>query len=222
MAGDADNFLNTDVDVALEEPVEPESKKKRRKTRKVKKVQGKQKKPDIMKIVLRVLIGMAVVFVEVAVSYTLVTKFLMSPDETELTEEGADQATQEGNQGDDGVEEGDAASDDPPTYTPRSDYGSIQGIYTIGDLVVNTYLSGGKRFFATSVAIALYDKKIFELVDDREPILRDRLLTLFSGKTSSWLDSNKMQLKAEIVEIVKDVMQCGDDLEIYFTKYVIQ
>ena len=142
------------------EPLEERSKKRGKKTRKKKKIKKKRARklslsPQFLKTSVRVLIVMLVILLEVGVSYTVVTRFFMSDDGAEDAETVSEVRAEE----DQGVEVEDEP--EPPQQTPLSsdgsqiDYGRLQGVVTLDDIVVNPAFSGGKRYFVTSIVLAV-------------------------------------------------------------------
>jgi flagellar FliL protein len=211
------------------EPLEKPSKKRGKKTRKKKKIKEKRARklslsPQFLKISVRVLIVMLVILLEVGVSYTVVTRFFMSDDAAEDAETVSEARAEE--------DQGVAVEDEPqqPQQAPLSsdgsqiDYGRLQGVVTLDDIVVNPAFSGGKRYFVTSIVLAVDDKEIAERVSNREPMLRDRLITLLSTKTYAWLANftNRETLRGEILSTAGEVLQSREGIHVYFTKYVLQ
>ena len=211
------------------EPLEEPSKKRGKKPRKKKKIKKKRARklslsPQFLKISVRVLIVMVVILLEVGMSYTVVTRFFKSDDAAEDAETVSEARAEE----DQGVEVEDEP--EPPQQMPLSgdgsqiDYGRLQGVVTLDDIVVNPAFSGGKRYFVTSIVLAVDDKEIAERVSDREPMLRDRLITLLSTKTYAWLANftNRETLRGEILNTAAEVLQSHEGIHVYFTKYVLQ
>ena len=224
----ADDFKNLQLDddpETLEEPSKNRGKKVRKKKKiKKKRIRKLSMSPRFLKIFVRVLIVTLVILLEVGVSYTVVTRFFMSDDAVEETETISEEHATE--------DQGMVAEDEPdqPQQTPLSsdgsqiDYGKLQGIVSLNDIVVNPAFSGGKRYFVTSVVLAVDDKEIAERVSDREPMLRDCLITLLSTKTYAWLANftNRETLRGEILNTAEEVLQCHEGIHVYFTKYVLQ
>ena len=226
----ADDLDNLPLDNDSETTKEP--KKKRRKKRRKPKRQKKPKKvkikkqgssPAFLKILVRVLIVTFVVLLQVGISYTVVTRFLMSDSveetETALAEEPAKEEVEISDE-----DEETLTGDEMQIPASEVDYSKLQGLVTLSDLVVNTAFSNGKRYFVTSLVLAVDDKKMVERVTEREPMIRDRLISLLSQKTYAWLGNftNRETLRREILLTVKSVLECSEGIHVYFTKYVLQ
>ena len=216
MADEMNKLDNEDAKDTAEE-----SGKKRKKKKKAKKVHPKGAEPKFFKVLIRVLIVTVIVLAEVAISYTLVTRFLM-PDDTE--EAVSDQDIPD----DEKIEPEEKKGDDQENRTqsdePAIDYSKEIQIVTLSDIVVNPAFSSGKRYLAMSIVLALDNEEVAERVSAREPMLRDRFLTLLSQKSYSWLSNfdNREVLKREILIIAKEILQCSGGVYVYFTKYVLQ
>jgi flagellar basal body-associated protein FliL len=90
--------------------------------------------------------------------------------------------------------------------------------------VVNPALSQGRQFFVVSVVLGLKDEETLKLATAREPILRDRFIQYLAKKTFNWFKNydNSETIKTEITKIAGDVLECPDEVRVYFTKYVVQ
>jgi len=199
---------------------EEEGKKKRKKKKKVKKSLSK---PDFQKLTVRILICSVIVLAEVGVSYTIVTK-LLSPKNKEVTDETVDSEELEGAQ----VLSQNGGRQSKPARRvvqgSQDDYGAIGGLFTLDDLVVNPAYTSGKRFFITSIALIVESKEMEDLLREREPIVKDRIISLLSEKSFGWLaaNSNRETLRQELLVAVEDIVRYSGGMRVYFTKYVLQ
>ena len=169
---------------------------------------------------LRVCIGIFIVFVEVVISDAVVTRFLL-PAQVAEAEAPAEEAES-------------GAKPQPEAENPRpsaADAGQseefpqvIGGIYSLSDIIVNPAFSQGRSYFVTSIVFAFDDKKKAELMKERELILKDRIISLLSKKTTMWLSnySNREVLRQELLTIAHEVMGSNTGAHVYYTKYVIQ
>lgn len=174
-----------------------------------------------------ILIGTVIVLLEAGISYVLVTRFLVPKKSTEVyadaeTSEESVEMREEipaGNQG--------ADQQEPAQSVPQnrdSDLTRIKGVFTLDDLVVNPAHSRGKHFFVATVVFTFENKKMVELITEREPMLRDRIIDLLCQKTFEWMSryENREKIRAGILNITKELLQCQEGINIYFTKYVLQ
>ena len=198
-----------------------QKKQKKKKRKKVKKVHPKGTEPKFLKILIRVLIVTVIVLAQVAISYTVVTRFLMPGDTEEAV---SDQDIPDEEEPKVEEKEENEQEDQPQNDESTIDFSKEIQIVTLSDIVVNPAFSSGKRFLAMSIVLALDDEEVAERVSTREPMLRDRFLTLLSQKTYSWLSNfeNRETLKAEMLFIAKEILQSSDGVYLYFTKYVLQ
>lgn len=193
-------------------------KKKKKRARKLGKVGGSG---GLQKVLIKVAIGVGVVVVQIGVSYTLVTQVLM-PKDVEVVE-GSEQNGEEPDTTNvveqmTEPEPNDASNEETEAMT------SPLSTFQLGDVVVNPAMSGGKRYFATSFVFWFQDATMAELVTEREPMLRDRILSHLSAKPYTWFanHANRSALKSEVIEITKDVLQINDGVRMFITKYVLQ
>ena len=222
MVDDIEKKTNEDKPEVTEESGEEKKKKKKKKKRKkAKKVHPKGTEPKLVKILIRVLIVTVIVLAEVAISYTLVTKFLMQ-DDTEEDIADQDVPDDEGTKAEEKKE--DDHEDQIQSDESTIDYSKEIQVVTLSDIVVNPAFSSGKHFLAMSIVLALDDEEVAGRVSEREPMLRDGFLTLLSQKSYSWLSNfeNREVLRAEILNIAKEILQCSGGVYVYFTKYVLQ
>ncbi len=204
--------------------------------------------PNVIKIAIRVGIGLAALGIQAGLSFFLVTKVLspfpedpaeimsMVESQTEqdslsavvVTDGTGSEATSEDNK----TESTETASNDVSTYYPTGsaqpapmiDTENIGSVFTLSDVVVNPALSGGKRFFIVTAVMLFEEKKMEEVALAREPILRDGYIRIMSRKTVRWFSSYSNQdiLKKELIDYTTQVLDCSDNMYLAFTKYVLQ
>lgn len=180
----------------------------------------------LMKWGLKILIGLAVVLLQVGISYVIVTKFLMRGDSGEEEQDTAEIIQQtpmaQADVSQPAVTEPPRPVADRP-FQPR-EIPKIGGTYTLADFVVNPANSRGQHFFVASIVFAFEDKKWVELIQQREPILKDYIIDSLGKRSFEWLSSyeNKEIVRNEIIAIAETVLDCSGQVKVFFTKYVIQ
>lgn len=102
--------------------------------------------------------------------------------------------------------------------------GSGSIVYAIKDIVVNPAGTGGSRFLSVSFGFELASVDLEMAFEDREPLIRDALITILSSKTVSQLTDAKQkeimryQVRRRLSKLLKT-----DGLEgVYFTDFVLQ
>lgn len=102
--------------------------------------------------------------------------------------------------------------------------GSGSIVYAIKDIVVNPAGTAGSRFLSVSFGFELASAELETAFEDREPLIRDALITILSSKTVSQLTDAKQkeimryQVRRRLSKLLKT-----DGLEgVYFTDFVLQ
>jgi len=97
-------------------------------------------------------------------------------------------------------------------------------IYTMEDVIVNPTGTSGQRLMLASVNIDLLSEEQLKFLKEREPIVKDLIISTISSKTIAQLgqvgfkDTLKIELSGSIKKKFPDV-KVND---IYFSKYIMQ
>jgi len=174
------------------------------------------------KLIIYIVAGIVVIVLEVFVAYALVTKFLMPSQPVDSTEVSSDTST---------VAKKTAVKKEKKKATKKttesessSEFSSIQGMYTLADFVINPANSNGKHFFVFTVVYAFEDKTMEDLIKEREPILKDKIIAELGKKTFEWygIVSNREAVRQKLLEIGQEILGVDRGVHVYFTKYVLQ
>jgi flagellar protein FliL len=94
--------------------------------------------------------------------------------------------------------------------------------YLLGSFSTN--LGTQRSFFNGEIVIETTDKKLFESLDKKNAILRDRVIkTLIGKKAEDVLDPDGQQaLRAELIMIVGETVQSDQITNVYFVDYIVQ
>lgn len=97
-------------------------------------------------------------------------------------------------------------------------------LYAFADIIVNPAGTGGRRYLVLSMTFEVSNKKVLVELLEKEPILRDALITFLASKTFDYVAevSNLENLREEMLEILNQYMNKGKIMRIYFTGYVLQ
>jgi len=95
-------------------------------------------------------------------------------------------------------------------------------IYYIRDLIINP--AEGRRIFMVSVALEYFDEDKADLIQEREPLLRDNLITLFSSQPQNVLTNIKYRqaLRARVKKVMDYQLGEGVVTRVFFEKWVFQ
>jgi flagellar FliL protein len=170
------------------------------------------------KLVLFGGIGVGVVIVGVVLALFVLKPMMSGP---------ADEQSQvvETSHGD----EADSHAEAKPKRKPRKSSGdhgeaSASLVYAVKDIVVNPAGTGGTRFLSVSFGFELGSPELMMAFEEREPVVRDALITILSSKTVAQLTDAKQK---EIVryQIKKRLQQLlgSEEIEgVYYTDFVLQ
>jgi flagellar FliL protein len=111
-----------------------------------------------------------------------------------------------------------------------SDHGSESGefaagdVHLIEDIIVNPAGTAGRRFLSTSIGFELETAYASELMNEREAIVRDALITILSSQSIPELSDFKQRerLRKLIKLRVEKLLHIEDIAAVYFTEFVLQ
>lgn len=92
------------------------------------------------------------------------------------------------------------------------------------DLLVNPAGSNGKRFLMLNLGLEAQNTKVFEEIDLKDTVVRDRILHTLGQRTVEDLATieGREALKEELRQTINSVLQKGTIDRLYFTQYVLQ
>jgi len=215
---------STKEDLPKIEEASPDKGKKKKKKEKIKKKKEKRQfSLGLQSLPVKILIGAVIVLLEVGVCYTLITKLLLT-DNTEGTNEPLDPGESEVVEVSSDKQKDRSIPVRRVVETSSDSHVTIEGFYRVDDLVVNPAFSQGKKFLIISLVVAVELEEMKEILTERDPIIKDRIIMLLSQKESAWLASvtNREILRSEIIAIVEDVIRYSGGMHVYFTKFVLQ
>lgn len=95
-------------------------------------------------------------------------------------------------------------------------------IYELDEFTVNLADSGGRRFVKTSMVFVISSNSLRRELDEKRPLIRDRIILLLGEKTINEMESaaGKEQLKQEILVNINPLLVTGQVEEIYFNSFV--
>lgn len=97
-------------------------------------------------------------------------------------------------------------------------------VYTIKDIVINPAGTSGSRFLSVSFGFDLAGNEVATQFEQREPLIRDALITIMSSKTVTQLtDAREKEItRLQIRKRLSDLLKTGDITAVYFTDFVLQ
>jgi flagellar FliL protein len=161
-------------------------------------------------VLLFAAIGLGAVVVGIALAL-FVIKPMMAGSDTE-------------GQGEARVEASDA-SHKSDAKSKKKGHGASQAlIHQISNIVVNPAGTGGSRFLSASFGFELESAEIQREFDEKEPVIRDALITILSAKTVQQLTDPKQKeiVRYQIKKRVSQIMETDQLAGVYFTDFVLQ
>jgi flagellar FliL protein len=97
-------------------------------------------------------------------------------------------------------------------------------LFTVADLVVNPAGTEGTRFLSASIGFETYSKHTLELMEKREHLVRDALITILGSKTIDQLSDPKQKeiIRFQIKKRTEQLLQVDDLAAVYFTQFILQ
>lgn len=205
-----------------------------------------QRDRHMKKILIWVGVGLAVILVEVGISYFVITQFGSRDNNRavgrfEVEAKASDQtaednaAAQEKSKPEPAKQEKPKKEENKKKKSKKEDASQvtgamtdeefdIAGAYTLSDFVVNPAYSQGKHFFVSSMVFVFRDKALVQAMTDKEPILQDRIISQLGKRTFAWFDDikNRETLKLELEVMAKEILNIDHGVKVYFSKYVLQ
>lgn len=157
------------------------------------------------------IIGLPVFIIQLVVVYFITANILMN----KFT---SSQASEEGK----GTETGETKKEEGESSASKESIGKF--IYTLEDVIVNPTGTSGQRLMLASVNIDVLSDEQLKFLKEREPILKDLIISTISSKTIAQLGQVgfKDSLKTELTGSIKQKFPNVKVNDIYFSKYIMQ
>jgi len=97
-------------------------------------------------------------------------------------------------------------------------------VYLMQDIIVNPSGTGGTRFLSVSIGFEVGSSKTIRLLEDREPVIKDALITILGSKTIEQLSDVKQKeiTRYQIKKRVEQLLKIDDLAAVYFTDFILQ
>jgi len=105
----------------------------------------------------------------------------------------------------------------------HADIGSSE-VYLMDDIIVNPSGTGGTRFLSVSIGIEVSSKATISLIEKREPVIKDALITILGSKTIEQLSDTKEKeiTRYQIKKRLEQLLKVNDIMAVYFTDFILQ
>lgn len=125
----------------------------------------------------------------------------------------------------DGSTQVESKADDHGSNKPKAKgHGSEALIHEISNIVVNPAGTGGSRFLSASFGFELESQALLQEFQQKEPVIRDALITILSSKTVAQLTDPKQKeiVRYQIKKRISQIMNTESVAGVYYTDFVLQ
>ena len=113
---------------------------------------------------------------------------------------------------------------------PNSDYedsrqlSDIGILYPLDTFTVNLKSDAGRRYLKVTMSLELEGEELSLELDNKSPVLRDKIIRILTSKTLEEISSKKGKQKVskQIMDTLNGMISDGQVRGIYFTEFVIQ
>jgi flagellar FliL protein len=97
-------------------------------------------------------------------------------------------------------------------------------VFAIEDIVVNPAGTAGSRFLSASFGIEVSSPETATRLEEREPLVRDALITILSSKTLAELTDAKQKeiMRLQIKKRLSLLLKTEDVTNVFYTDFVLQ
>jgi len=97
-------------------------------------------------------------------------------------------------------------------------------LYPLDTFTVNLKSDAGRRYLKATISLELNGKELSMELDNKSPVIRDRIIRILTSKTLEEISSKKGKQKVseQIVDTLNSMITDGSVKGIYFTEFVIQ
>lgn len=100
----------------------------------------------------------------------------------------------------------------------------IGTLYPLDAFTVNLKSDSGRRYLKTTISLELNGKELSLELDNKKPVIRDRIIRILTSKTLEEISSKKgkQKISEQIMDTLNSMITDGSIEGIYFTEFVIQ
>ncbi len=180
------------------------------------KEESKEEKKKSSKMLMIIII---VVLVLIVIGGAVVAFLLLSDDEKSAnTQQNAPQQVQQAQQNTSYR----ATRDSEETISRK--LSEIGILYPLDTFTVNLKSDAGRRYLKATISLELDGKELSVELDNKSPVIRDRIIRILTSKTLEEISSKKGKQKVseQIIDTLNSMITDGSVKGIYFTEFVIQ
>ena len=157
------------------------------------------------------LIGLPLFIVQLLIVYFITANIL-------LDKMGNAASLDDGNNGEKVEEESDSSENEEENIVTG------KFIHSIDDIIVNPAGTNGQRLMLVSIGLDVGSEEEMAALETKNVLLKDMIISLFSGKTLTELSQpeSKENLKIELIDKLKELVPDTKVNSVYFSKYILQ
>jgi flagellar FliL protein len=97
-------------------------------------------------------------------------------------------------------------------------------LYPLDTFTVNLKSDAGRRYLKATISLELSGREVSIELDNKSPVIRDRIIRILTSKTLEEISSQKGKQKVseQIVDTLNSMITDGNVRSVYFTEFVIQ
>lgn len=97
-------------------------------------------------------------------------------------------------------------------------------LYPLDTFTVNLKSDAGRRYLKATISLELNGKELSMELDNKSPVIRDRIIRILTSKTLEEISSKKgkQKISEQIIDTLNAMIADGSIKGIYFTEFVIQ
>lgn len=97
-------------------------------------------------------------------------------------------------------------------------------LYPLDTFTVNLKSDSGRRYLKATISLELNGQELSIELDNKAPVIRDRIIRILTSKTLEEISSQKGKQKVteQIMDTLNSIISDGSIQGIYFTEFVIQ
>jgi len=109
-------------------------------------------------------------------------------------------------------------------YEDSRQLSDIGILYPLDTFTVNLKSDAGRRYLKVTMSLELEGEELSLELDNKSPVLRDKIIRILTSKTLEEISSKKGKQKVskQIMDILNSMISDGQIRGIYFTEFVIQ
>ncbi len=117
-----------------------------------------------------------------------------------------------------------AENKEKPKKEAKSEKEGSPTVFKVDNIIVNPSGTGGTRYLSVSMAFEVGSHETMKKFEDKQPLIRDALITILGSKTIDQLSDPRQKeiTRFQIKKRVEQLLELDDLAAVYFTDFIIQ